>query len=225
MQLKLFKRLFTASKDTKKSVFKVINSHEKMGSEGEAKLANEIRMKQLQGYQREMAAARRVHAKFAKTIPTKAEIESSAKKERAERRAATWSKYVEGLKKTLNPPVKELQAAGKIPVRDDERRAAKAQRGQANLMAAMKSAVLMRRKYLNYLSTEVIPALITPSNLEAKIQEALQCEVPKSYSMGAEAVVEGENEVKRKLRGIRVPMEEYERRIEGDCEQVSEAQV
>ncbi len=195
---------------------KVINSHEKLESKAEVDKLNEIRIKQLKGYQREMASTRRSHAQYAQTLPTRAQVENEQKRERGEKRTATWTNFVEGLKKCWNPPVSELQATGKIPKIDEERRAEKVARGSENLMRAMKSTILMRRKYLNYMSTEVIPTLITIDNLDAKIQEALEGDgATKSVNLTAEAVIEVEKEVKRKLREIRVPLDEYETRESG----------
>ena len=124
------------------------------------------------------------------------------------------------MKRCLNPPVEELQAAGKIPKADPERRLKKLTRGRDNLLKALKPVVLMRRKYLNYLSTEIIPTLITPTNLEAKIGEAVDgrgsaggaaAATEVSYNLNAEGVVEIEKEIKRKLKQIRVGMDEFER--------------
>lgn len=205
--MQLFKKFFSIKK--KSSLVKVINSHEKCDSIEKVKIANEMRMKQIRNYQKEMAAVRRSNANFAKTFPTKAEIESELKKERGIKRKENWGKYVEGLKKCWNPPVEELKASGKIPIRDEVRRAEKIRKGQENLMQSMKPTILMRRKYLNYLSTEIIPTLVTSENLEAKIQEALESS-GSMVNLTAEGVVEIEKEVKRKLKEIRVPLEEYE---------------
>lgn len=216
--MKILRRFFAASIKKKDSpALKVINSHEKLESRSEVDKLNEIRFKQIKEYQKEMAAARRSHAQYSKTLPTRSQIETEKKKERAEKRNSTWKKYVEGLKKCWNPPVNELQANGKIPKRDEARRAEKSERGRVNLMQAMKSTVLMRRKYLNYLSTEVIPTLVTAENLDAKIQEALDSDRGNVFNTTAEMVIEGEKEVKRKLREIRVPLDEYERELESNA--------
>lgn len=187
---------------------KVINSHIKLPLP-EAEKANKLRVKQIYEYQRELAKTRRSNAQFAQQFPTKAEREFEEKKERAEKRTAKWNKYVEGLKKSLNPPIRELQEAGKIPKMDLKRREEKAKTGQINFQRSMKPTVLMRRKYVNYLSTEVLPYLVTRDNLEAKIEEALGSQ-PVSHNLTAEMVVEREKEVKRKLKEIRVSMDEYE---------------
>lgn len=189
-------------------LFKLINSHENAESRDVAEVANQKRIKQLHAFQRESAQMRRAHAAFVQQFPTKSEREVQAKQQRTEKRASTWSKYVEGLKKCLNPAVKELQADGKIRSANLERREGKALRGQENFLKSLKPATLMRRKYLAYLSTETLPNLVTASNLDAKIQEAL--DKPVSYNVNAEGVVEGEREVKRKLREIRVDMSEFE---------------
>ena len=198
---RLFKHFFSTSE------VKVINSHIKLPFK-EAEKANELRIKQIFNYQRELAKTRRSHAKFAQQFPTKAEREKEEKEERTGKRTSTWTKYVEGLKKSLNPPIKELQESGKIPKMNLERRKEKADLGQINFQRSMKSTVLMRRKYVNYLSTELLPYLVTKDNLEAKINEAL--EVTISHNLTAEMVVEKEKEVKRKLKEIRVPIDEYE---------------
>lgn len=218
----ILKRFFSQkTKGSGPSALKVINSHEIIESKEIVDRLNNLRLKELKEYQRELAAARRSHANYAKTLPTRSQLESEQKRLRSEKRTATWSKYVEGLKKCWNPPVEELQATGRIPKRDEALRAEKSERGRVNLMRAMKSTVLMRRKYLNYLSTEVIPSLITADNLEAKIQEALDAPSPgRSVNLTAEGVVQIEKEVKRKLREIRVPMDEYEEN-EGETEKES----
>ena len=214
--MQLLRRLFSSNKPKRtpsSTTLKVINSHETFESKELVDEANAVRMKELKKYQKEMAKTRRSHAQFAESIPTRAEIESEQKRDRTERRTSTWTKYVDGLKKCWNPPVEELKAAGKIPVRDEARRAGKAERGRLNLMLATKYSVLMKRKYMNYLSTEVIPSLVTPENLEAKIQEALDEGDRTSWrsaNLTAESVIEVEREIKRKLRGIRVSMDEYE---------------
>ena len=204
-----FKKKFSTSKPTE---IKVINSHIKLPIE-ESKLANEKRIKEIKEYQKEMAKTRKLHAQFAQKFPTKAEKEKEEKAGRAERREATWTKYVEGLKKSLNPPIKELQESGKIRKVDLERKTVKAEQGQLNLQKSLKQTILMRRKYVNYLSTEVLPYLVTKDNLEAKICEAVDGAIVSSHNLTAEMVVEREKEVKRKLKEIRVPMEEYENKI------------
>lgn len=211
VMLQLWRRACNYSskaKTTTPTLIKLINSHEQVESKEVANNANMKRIKELQVYQRESAQVRRSHAAFAQQFPTKTEREKNEKAERTVKREATWSKYVEGLKKCMNPDVGELQEAGKIRKIDFDRRTIKAERGQTNLTKSLKPAVLMRRKYLNYLSTSTIPTLVTPSNLDAKIQEAL--DNPVNYNLSGEGVVEGVKGVKQKLREIRVPMEEYE---------------
>jgi hypothetical protein len=200
--------VFSAFKHFFSTEVKVINSHIKLPI-SEAQKANKIRSKQIIEYQRELAKTRRLHAQFARQFPTKAEREKEEKQRRGEMREATWTKYVEGLKRTLNPPIEELQESGKIPKVNFERRQEKASLGQVNFQRSIKSSVLMRRKYVNYLSTEVLPYLVTRDNLEAKINEALES-TPVSHNFTAEMVVEREKEVKRKLKEIRVSMDEYE---------------
>ena len=214
--LSLFGRRNSSNTAKTAKELKIINSHEVAESPESASLANEKRVKEIKLYQRELARARRSHAAYAQSLPTKSQIEKDAKLENSKKRAESWERYMEGLKKCWNPPVEELQATGKIPRRDEARRAEKARRGQENLMKALKQPILMKRKYLNYLSTEVVPNLVTLDNLDAKIQEAVDgAEVSgaegaksrgNSYNVTAEAVVECEKEVKRKLKEIRVPM-------------------
>lgn len=198
MILRLLKQFSTESK--------VINSHVKLPLV-ESREFNKLRIKQIFEYQKELAKTRRSHAQFAQNHPTKAQREKEAKEQRTVKRSTTWSKYVEGLKKSLNPPVKELQAAGKILKANPERSQSKSERGQQNFQRSLKQTILMRRKYVNYLSTEVLPNLVTRENLEAKICEAVGG-TPASHNLTAEIVVEREKEVKRKLREIRVPMED-----------------
>lgn len=196
-----FKHFFSTSEA------KVINSHIKLPVK-EAEKANEVRIKQIFNYQRQLAKTRRSHAQFAQQFPTKSEREKEEKEVRRERRRVTWTSYVEGLKKSLNPPIKELQESGKIPKMNLERRQEKSDLGQINFQRSMKSTVLMRRKYVNYLSTELLPYLVTKDNLEAKINEALEGAV--SHNLTAEMVIEREKEVKRKLKEIRVSIDEHE---------------
>lgn len=206
-----------SSKSTKKpeiSGAKVINSHVKVSKE-EAKVLNELRGQEIFAYQKELEGIQKSHAQFAQSFPTREEREKKEKKVKYEKRQGSWESYVEGMKRCLNPPVEELQAAGKIPRVDPERRKNKLIRGRDNLLKALKPVVLMRRKYLNYLSTEIIPTLITPTNLEAKIGEAVDgrgaaATTEVSYNLNAEGVVEVEKEVKRKLKQIRVGMDEFE---------------
>lgn len=214
----------TKKKTTVPSELRVINSHQVASEAESARAANEKRIKEIKLYQKEMARTRRSHASYAQSLPTKSQIQSEVKAERSTKRTESWTRYVEGLKRCWNPPVKELQATGKIPQRDEAKRAEKTQRGQVNLMQAMKQSILMKRKYLNYLGTEIVPSLVTPDNLDAKIQDAVDggssdqaatSFLPRAnnnlYNVTAEGVVEGEKEVKRKLKEIRVSMSEYEK--------------
>lgn len=236
---------FFSTKRTKPSAtavpseLRVINSHQAAGDAESARAANEKRIGEIKAYQKEMARTRRSHAAYAQSLPTKSQLQSDVKAARSQKRTESWSRYVDGLKKCWNPPVAELQATGKIPKRDEAKRAAKAQRGQANLMQALKQSVLMKRKYLNYLGTEIVPSLVTPDNLDAKIQEAVDGSTDQqagsaspssseyslrtpthvaSYNATAEAVVESEKEVKRKLKEIRVLMDEYDKKNENEEE-------
>lgn len=214
--LSLFSRRNSSNTAKTAKELKIINSNEVAESPESATRANEKRVKEIRAYQRELARARRSHASYAQSLPTKSQIEKDAKLETSKKREESWERYVEGLKKCWNPPVEELQAAGKIPRRDEAKRAEKARRGQENLMKALKQPILMKRKYLNYLSTEIVPNLVTPDNLDAKIQEAVDgAEVSgakdtksrsNAYNVTAETVVECEKEVKRKLKEIRVPI-------------------
>lgn len=191
---------------------KIINSHEIAGSKAEAEKANAVRLNQIKIYQREMAATRRSNSIFAQKFATRSEKEMKAKSERRDRKRAAWEGYLAGLRKCLNPPVAELQAAGKIPRSDPVKKAGKAERGRLRLLEALKQPCLMRRKYLNFLSTEVVPSLVTPANLDAKIQAAL--EAPVSHNLSADSVVQVEKDVRRKLKSIRIPMPEYEKEAE-----------
>ena len=220
-----------STKSKAKSVpvdLRIINSHEVASDTEAALLANTRRIKEIKVYQRELARTRRSHASYAQSLPTKSKIQEEIKSARSQKRSDSWSRYVEGLKTCWNPPVAELQASGKIPRRDEVKRAEKASRGQGNLLKALKQSILMKRKYLNYLGSEIVPSLVTPENLDAKIQEAVDGPTGSSdfavndgsihrpnaasvsYNVAAEAVVAGEQEVKRKLKEIRVPMNEFE---------------
>lgn len=205
--MKILKFLFS-TKTKAKSELRVINSHERASDPGAARLLNEQRVKEIKLYQAELARYRKTHATYAQSLPTKSQQEASRKLLRSQKRTESWSRYVDGLKKSLNPPISELQAAGLIPKRDETKKAEKSKRGEMNLMKSLKQSVLMKRKYLNYLSGQIIPNLITGENLDAKIQEAVDRENgPVSYNQAAEDVVEMEEAVKRKLREIRVPLE------------------
>jgi hypothetical protein len=194
---------------------KIINSHQTVQSAEVATQLNSLRTQQIYAYQRKSAQKRREHANFAQTFPTREQRESETKGIAASLRQTAWDKYIEGVKRSLNPPVKELQAAGKIPSPDPERRAEKVQKGRLNLLQALKQQTLMRRKYINFLSTETIPSLVTPENLDAKIQSALDS--PSSYNLSAHDVINnGETILKRKLREIRVPMDDYQQTDKND---------
>ena len=212
--LKNFSTKSTAKKPIP-SELRVINSHEAAESPETARLANEKRIKEIKVYQRELARSRRSHAAYAQSIPTKSKIEGDLKANRSQKRSESWSRYVDGLKRCWNPPVQELQATGKIPKRDEAKRAEKSRRGQENLMKSLKQSILMKRKYLNYMGTELVPNLVTHANLDAKIQEAVDPTDPEkmrptnNYNLPAETVVEIEKNVKKKLKEIRVPMNEF----------------
>ena len=186
--------------------FKVINSAQIIESADEAAQLNAKREAQLQEYQAAYQERRKEYAQFAQSIPTKAEREATIKAQKSQKRTDMWNKFVAGVKKRLNPNVQELQTAGLIPRPNPERKAEKAQRGIEAFAQAHRQAILMRRKYLNYLAAEVIPDLVNQDNLEAKIQAAL--DNPVSYNLTADAVVRGEKQVKERLKSIRVEMEE-----------------
>jgi hypothetical protein len=204
-------RAFSAKDGRKKKDagggYKIINYHGKGETREAAERANSIRTNQIKVYQEEAARTRRSHAEFARQFPTKTEEETRVKAARREKRDATWKTHVERLKKHLNPPVAQLQQSGKIPRPNPEKRAAKVARGQVNLLQSQKYVNLMRRKYLNLLSTDVAPALVTEANLDAKILAAL--EAPVSHNLSAETVVQKVKDFKLKLKAIRVPMPEY----------------
>ena len=129
-----------------------------------------VREQQLKQYQRHLAKTRKEYAAAAAKLPTKEQQEAARKAEKRGKVDAAWNKYVEGLKKTLNPPVQELQAKGLIPRANPERREAKRLKGQANLIEAHLPVIEARRKYLAVLANEVIPEAVTKDNLDAKIQ-------------------------------------------------------
>lgn len=186
--------------------FRIINSSQITESADEAAQLNSKREAQLQEYQSALQERRKEYAQYAQSIPTKAEREATIKAQKSQKRSEMWEKYVAGVKKRLNPNVEELQTAGLIPRPNPERKAEKAQRGIEALAQAHRQAILMRRKYLSYLATEVIPDLVNEDNLDAKIQSAL--DNPVSYNLTVDSVVRSEKQVKERLRSIRVEMEE-----------------
>lgn len=188
------------------SSLKIINSPQLESSAEKAAELNAKRMAQLTEYTQNLRQVRKDYAQLAQSQPTKDEIEAERRTARAQKRLENWKNYVQSVKKRLNPDVPALQAAGQIPRRNEERRAEKAQRGAEALAEAHRQAILMRRKYLSYLATEVVPNLVNSENLDAKIQAAL--DNPVSYNLTAESVVKTEKGVKERLRAIRVEMEE-----------------
>lgn len=195
-----------ASFSSQKHAFKIINSPQVEASAEKAAELNAKRTAQLVEYARSLRKVRKEHAQFAQSLMSRDEKEQQKRTERTKLKLENWKRYVEAVKKRLNPNVPALQAAGLIPRRDPERRAEKAQRGAEALAGAHRQAILMRRKYLSYLAQEVIPTMVTQDNLDAKIQAAL--DNPVSYNLTADAVVRTEKQIKEKLRSIRVGMEE-----------------
>ena len=178
-------------------------------------LANEKRVKEIKLYQRELARARQIPRPTLKASrPNRKSKRTQSSK--TQETGGIMGKVHGGPEKCWNPPVEELQATGKDSVAGWSEEGGKGTKRPGEFNESRKQPILMKRKYLNYLSTEIVPNLVTPDNLDAKIQEAVDgAEVSgaegvksqgNSYNVTAETVVECEKEVKRKLKEIRVPM-------------------
>ncbi len=201
----LFKSFRASFSSTAKPI-KIINSSQVEECAERAAKLNSKRAAQLAEYVKSLRKSQKEYAQYAQSLPTKDEIDATKRNQKSKFRVESWKRYVEAVKKRLNPDVPALQAAGLIRQRNPERRAEKAQRGTEALAKAHRQAILMRRKYLSYLAVEVIPSLVNVENLDAKIQTAL--DNPVSYNLTADSVVQVEKRVKEKLRAIRVEMEE-----------------
>ena len=168
------------------------------------------RQYELEQYRRQLRETRIKYQAENAGRPSKATQEAMQRAIKSQRRQTRWSEYIADLKTLLANPESIIYRDRHPcrPIVDYSKTHAQRVEAQLNLAHALGRHQIARRKYLAVLRQEIdsLGNCITRDNLDAKIDYALSN--PVNFSVLPTELVERRDDIMRKLRLIKVPMDQ-----------------